>query len=135
MSRCSGFFLLLPPNSTLDQSHSEPSPGLPILFLTTSNDHAMIIMVIMSITMIMLNFVAIILQSLSEPRSRLPIIFPQGLPQIFCSVWIWILPGTFNSQFDFIYIIDFQCNLDQKEFAVGLCKKVEIAVRNAVIFP
>ena len=47
----------------LDQSHSEPSPGLPILFLTTSNDHAMIIMVIMSITMIMLNFFAIIIST------------------------------------------------------------------------
>ena len=31
-------------------------------------------------------------QSLSEPRSRLSIIFPQELPQIFCSVRIWILP-------------------------------------------
>ena len=49
MSRCSGFFLLLSPNSTLDQSHSDPSPGLPILFLTTSNDHAMIIMVMVVI--------------------------------------------------------------------------------------
>ena len=60
MSRCSRFFLRLSPNSTLDQSHSEPSPGLPILFLTTSNDHARIIMVILSIMMIMLNFVAIV---------------------------------------------------------------------------
>ena len=33
-------------------------------------------------------------QSLSEPRSRLSIIFPQELPQIFCSVRIWILPET-----------------------------------------
>ena len=77
-------------------------------------------------------------QSLSELRSRLSNFFPQELPQIieiFCSVRIWILPGTFNSQFDFNSIIDFQYNLDQKEFAVRLCTKVEIDGRYAVIFP
>ena len=133
MSRCSGFFLLLSPNSTLDQSHSEPSPGLPILFLTTSNDHATIIMVIM---MIMLNFVAIILLTRVFQSQDLDcrLFFLKSFLKSFAVFEFEFHLKLFNSQFDFISIIDFQCNLDQKEFAVRLCKKVEIAGRYAVIF-
>ena len=131
MSRCSGFFLLLSPNSTLDQSHSDSSPGLPILFLTTSNDHAMIIMVIMSITMIMLNFVAIILLTRVFQSQDLDcrLFFLKSFLKSFAVFEFEFYLKLLNSQFDFISIIDFQCNLDQKEFAVGLCKKVEIAGR------